>query len=95
MELIPFDNRDGKIFYNGEFVEWRNAKVHILNHGLHYASSIFEGVRMYNGKIFKNTIHNVRLHKSAEILDFKLPYSVEELDSLCIEVCKLNNLSEA
>ncbi len=95
MELIPFDNRDGKIFYNGNFVEWKDAKVHILNHGLHYASSIFEGVRMYNGKVFKNTIHNERLHKSAEILDFRLPYSVEELDNLCIKVCKLNNLTEA
>jgi branched-chain amino acid aminotransferase len=95
MERIPFDKRNGKIFYNGEILEWQNAKVHILNHGLHYASSVFEGVRMYNGKIFKNTIHNQRLQKSAEILDFSLPYSVEELDQLCVEVCKLNNLEDA
>jgi hypothetical protein len=55
MQREPFDLRDGTIFYNGNFVEWKDAKVHILNHGLHYASSVFEGVRMYNGKIFKNT----------------------------------------
>lgn len=95
MERQPFDKRTGKIFYNGEAIEWQDAKVHILNHGLHYASSVFEGVRMYNGKIFKNTIHNQRLHKSAEILDFTIPYSVEELDQLCIDVCKMNNLEDA
>lgn len=94
MESIPFDKRSGKIFYNGDFVEWQDAKVHILNHGLHYASSIFEGVRMYNGKIFKNTEHNERFVKSAEILDFKLPYSVSELDDLCIKTCKINNLED-
>lgn len=94
MESIPFDKRTGKIFYNGNFVEWQNANTHILNHGLHYASSVFEGVRMYNGKIFKNTIHNERLHNSAKILDFKLPYSIEELDALCTEVCKVNNLKD-
>lgn len=95
MQREPFDLRDGTIFYNGNFVEWKDAKVHILNHGLHYASSVFEGVRMYNGKIFKNTEHNIRLHKSAEILDFELPYSVEELDELCLKICKMNNLDDA
>ena len=82
MNSMPFDQREGKIFYNGTFVEWKDAKVHILNHGLHYASSIFEGTRMYNGKIFKNTQHNERLHKSAEIMDFKIPYSVSEIDEI-------------
>ncbi len=95
MQREPFDLRDGTIFYNGNFVEWKDAKVHILNHGLHYASSVFEGVRMYNGKIFKNTEHNIRFHKSAEILDFSLPYSVEELDELCVKICKINNLEDA
>jgi len=95
MQREPFDLRDGTIFYNGNFVEWKDAKVHILNHGLHYASSVFEGVRMYNGKIFKNTEHNIRLHKSAEILDFELPYCVEELDELCLKICKMNNLDDA
>lgn len=93
--MVPFDERQGKIFYDGSFVDWQDAKVHVLNHGLHYASSIFEGVRMYNGKIFRNTEHNRRLHKSAEIMDFTLPYSVSELDSICIEVCKSNNLQDA
>ena len=95
MQREPFDIRSGTIFYNGNFVEWKEAKVHILNHGLHYASSIFEGVRMYSGNVFKNTQHNIRLHKSAEYLDFKLPYSVEELDELCIKVCKMNNLEDS
>ncbi len=95
MQREPFDLRDGTIFYNGNFVEWKDAKVHILNHGLHYASSVFEGVRMYNGKIFKNTQHNIRFHKSAEILDFTLPYCVEELDELCLKICKMNNLEDA
>jgi len=95
MQREPFDLRDGTIFYNGNFVDWKDAKIHILNHGLHYASSVFEGVRMYNGKIFKNTEHNIRLHKSAEIMDFAIPYSVEELDELCLKICKMNNLDDA
>ncbi len=95
MESIPFDKRSGEIFYNGNFLQWQDAKVHVLNHGLHYASSIFEGVRMYDGKIFKNTMHNQRLVNSAKILDFTLPYSAEELDRLCIEVCKRNDLQNA
>ncbi len=95
MQREPFDLRDGTIFYNGNFVDWKDAKIHILNHGLHYASSVFEGVRMYNGKIFKNTEHNIRLHKSAEIMDFAIPYPVEELDELCLKICKMNNLDDA
>lgn len=77
----PFDDRDGFIWYNGELVPWRDAKVHVLNHGLHYASSVFEGERVYNGKIFKLTEHSARLKKSAEILGFDIPYSVDELNS--------------
>ena len=88
----PFDDRDGLIWYNGKMVDWRDAKVHVLNHGLHYASSVFEGVRVYNSKIFKNTEHNERLHNSAELLDFKVPYSVAELDAACEEVVKANNV---
>jgi branched-chain amino acid aminotransferase len=77
---LPFDDRDGFIWYNGEVVNWRDAKVHVLNHGLHYASSVFEGERVYNGKVFKLTEHSERLKKSAEILGFEIPYTVEELD---------------
>lgn len=81
-DLIPFDQREGYIWYNGEFTNWRDAKVHVLNHGLHYASCIFEGERIYNGKIFKSTEHSKRLHESAQIIDFKIPYSIEQLDSI-------------
>ena len=76
----PFDQRDGFIWYNNELVPWKDAKVHVLNHGLHYASSVFEGLRVYNGKIFKLAEHSERLRKSAEILGFEVPYSVEELN---------------
>ncbi len=90
--LIPFDDRDGKIWHNGRLVDWRDAKVHVLNHGLHYASSVFEGVRVYNGKIFKNTEHNERLHRSAELLGFKVPFTVQQLDEACYEVIRANGI---
>jgi branched-chain amino acid aminotransferase len=87
-----FDDRDGKIWHNGKLVEWRNAQVHVLNHGLHYASCVFEGIRVYNGKAFKLTEHNERLHKSAEILGFKIPFTVEELNKACNETVAANNI---
>ncbi len=92
MSIIPFDDRDGFIWYNGEMLPWRDAKVHVLNHGLHYASSVFEGERVYNGKVFKLQEHSERLHTSAELLDFKVPYSVEELNAATNEVVKANNV---
>lgn len=91
----PYDDRDGLIWYNGRMVEWRSAQTHVLTHGLHYASSVFEGVRAYNGKIFKNTEHNQRFHQSANLLGFKIPYSVAELDAACEAVIKANNLTNA
>lgn len=91
-DLIPFDQRDGFIWYNGEFIEWKNAKVHVLNHGLHYASCVFEGERIYSGKIFKCNEHSLRLHKSAEILGFELPYSIEELNKAKNEIAKKQNI---
>lgn len=91
-EIIPFDKRDGVIWYNGQFRPWQDAKVHILNHGLHYASSIFEGERIYNGKIFKCSEHSKRLHKSAEILGFEIPYSVSDLDQFKKETAKKQNI---
>ena len=81
MSVIPFDLRDGYIWLNGQLVEWKEAKLHVLSHGLHYGSSVFEGERAYNGKIFKSTEHSERFHRSAEILDFKIPYSVAELNA--------------
>lgn len=95
MSLAPFDDRDGWIWLDGTFVPWRDAKVHVLTHGLHYASSVFEGERMYGGKIFKLTEHSERLRRSAEILDFEIPYSVAEIDQACKETCARNGLENA
>ena len=83
MQMIPFDKRDGFIWINGSFEKWDEAKVHVLNHGLHYASCVFEGIRIYNGKIFKLNEHIQRLFKSAEILDLKIPF---QLNDICLHV---------
>ncbi len=91
-ELMPFDDRDGLIWYNGELVPWRDARVHLLSHGLHYASAVFEGERAYNGVIFKLTEHSQRLVDGARALDFEIPYSVEEIDEACRQVVAANNL---
>jgi len=92
MSIVPFDDRDGWIWLDGQFVAWRDAKVHVLTHGLHYASAVFEGERMYGGEIFELTAHTERLFKSAEYLDFEIPYSVAEIDQACRDVVKANNL---
>jgi branched-chain amino acid aminotransferase len=81
MSVIPFDQREGYIWFNGKIVPWADAKLHVLSHGLHYGSSVFEGERAYGGTIFKSTEHSERFHRSAEILDFKIPYSVAELNA--------------
>ena len=90
-----FDDRDGWIWFDGKLVPWREAQVHVLSHALHYASSIFEGQRAYNGEIFKLTEHSQRLRKSAELLGFEIPWSVEQLNQACKEVLKANNLVDA
>ena len=90
MTIIPFDQRDGWIWFNGEIVPWKEAKVHVLTHGLHYGSSVFEGERAYGGVIFKSTEHSIRFRKSAEIMDFEIPYSVEELNTAKDKVVELN-----
>ncbi len=95
MATVPFDQLDGQIWFNGEFVDWKDARIHVLTHGLHYASAVFEGERAYGGRIFKLTEHNRRLHKSAEILGFTIPYSVEELDAATVELLKRQGFSEA
>jgi branched-chain amino acid aminotransferase len=92
--LVPFDDRDGFIWLNGKLVPWREAKIHVLTHGLHYASAVFEGERAYNGHVFKSREHSERLHASAKILGFKVPYSVEALDRAKIETMKANNLTD-
>lgn len=80
-QLIPFDDRDGFIWMNGELVPWREAKVHVLTHGLHYGSCVFEGERCYGGRIFESTKHSRRLIESGRVLGFEVPYSAEELDA--------------
>jgi len=80
MTTVPFDQLEGVIWMNGEMVNWPDAKLHVLSHGLHYGSSVFEGERMYGGEIFKLTEHTERLFTSAEILGFEIPYTVEEID---------------
>lgn len=94
MSIVPFDDRDGWIWLDGQFVPWREAKVHVLTHGLHYASAVFEGERMYNGEIFELTQHTERLFRSAEILDFQIPYTVAEIDAACKETCAKNGLTD-
>jgi len=79
MQQLPFDKRSGKIWFNNELCEWQDARVHIISHGMHYASLVFEGLRVYNSKIFKLEEHTDRLFKSAKILDMKIPYSYDEI----------------
>lgn len=93
MTIIPFDDRDGQIWFDGKLVPWKEAKLHVLTHGLHYAGAAFEGVRVYNGKIFKNTEHNQRFIKSAELLGYQLPYSLDELNKACEEVVKAQKIT--
>lgn len=93
-DLIPFDQRDGYIWYNGKFTEWKDTKVHVLNHGLHYASCVFEGERVYGGKIFKCEEHSARLHASAELLGFKIPYSTSELNMAKREAVAKQNITD-
>ena len=94
MAFVPFDDRDGWIWMNGDFIPWREAKTHVLTHALHYGSSVFEGERMYAGEIFKLTEHSERLAKSAELLDFELPYSVAEIDQASKETCAKMGLDD-
>ena len=95
MAGVPFDQLDGHIWMNGEFVPWKDAKVHVLTHGLHYASAVFEGERAYGGEIFKLTEHTERLHESARILGFKIPYSVQEIDEACVALLHKQGFSDA
>ena len=93
--MAGYDDRDGKIWVDGALVEWRDAKVHILSHALHYASSVFEGERCYNGKIFKSTEHSERLLKSGELLDMPIPYTVAQINAAKEAVLAANGLTDA
>jgi branched-chain amino acid aminotransferase len=92
--MAGYDDRDGWIWMDGDFRPWREANVHVLTHGLHYASSVFEGERMYNGKVFKLREHTDRLIESARILDFEIPWSADEIDAATIAACARNNLDD-
>ncbi len=96
-ELKPlgYDDRDGLIWMNGAFVDWRKAQVHLLTHALHYGGSVFEGERAYGGRIFKSEAHSKRLLHSAKLLDLPLPWSVEEIEAAKTEALRVNNLEDA
>ncbi len=93
--MSAYDDRDGKIWLDGKLVDWRDANIHILTHALHYASSVFEGERAYNGKIFKSRAHSERLHFSAAQLDFQVPYTVDEIEAAKQEVLAANGFTDA
>jgi branched-chain amino acid aminotransferase len=92
MEPIPFDKRSGKIWFNGQLIDWPDVKIHVLNHGLHYASCVFEGERVYEGNIFKLEEHTERLFHSANRMGFKIPYTQESLNKSCKEVVNIQKV---
>jgi branched-chain amino acid aminotransferase len=95
MPIVPFDDRDGEIWFDGKMVPWREARLHVLSHGLHYASGVFEGERAYAGNIFKLRAHSERLIQSGRILGFEIPYTAEEIDAACVQVVQANGLTDA
>lgn len=95
MTILPFDDRDGSLWFDGRLIPWRDGKVHVLTHGLHYASAVFEGERAYGGEIFKLTEHSQRLIESAEILGFEIPYSLEEIVQASRDTVTAHGAAEA
>ena len=95
MAEAPYHDRDGTIWLNGVFVPWREAKIHVLTHALHYASLVFEGERAYDGAVFRSREHSERLHKSARLLGFDIPYSVDELEAAKAETLATSGLGSA
>ena len=93
--MAGYDDRDGQIWMDGKLIPWRDANVHILTHALHYASSVFEGERCYNGRIFRGVEHSERLKRSAEMLDFEIPWTVEEIEAAKYAMLKANGWSDA
>ena len=94
MENIPYDKRSGKIWFNAQMVDWKDAKVHLLNHGLHYASCVFEGERVYDGEIFKLEEHTKRLFHSAKRIGIKIPYSEKEINDACRETIAIQKVQD-
>jgi len=95
MSTPSFDDRDGFIWFDGKFVDWREAQIHILTHAMHYASAVFEGERAYNGKVFRLTDHSQRLLNSAELLGFKIPYNLAEIDAATEATLKRSGFADA
>lgn len=95
MAAPSFDDRDGVIWMDGDYVRWGDARLHVLSHGLHYASAVFEGERAYGGEIFKLTEHTQRLHESARLLGFEIPWSIEDIDSVCENLLKRQGHKDA
>tara|TARA_B100000686_G_scaffold150353_1_gene157619 strand:- start:5696 stop:6583 length:888 start_codon:yes stop_codon:yes gene_type:complete len=92
MESIPYDKRSGKIWFNGKTIEWKDAQIHVLNHGLHYASCVFEGERVYDSEIFKLEEHTERLFYSAKRLDIKVPYSQKEINEASKQIVNIQKI---
>lgn len=95
MALIPFDDRNGFIWMDGKMMPWRDAKIHVLTHGLHYGSAIFEGQRIYGGKIFKLQEHTDRLFASAEVMGFTIPFTKEQINEACRQVAEAQGFADA
>ena len=93
--MAGYDDRDGKIWMDGALIDWRDANVHILTHAMHYASSVFEGERAYNGKIFKSRAHSARLIQSGKLIDFDIPYSIDEIEAAKQSALEANRLTDA
>ena len=93
--MAGYDDRDGKIWMDGALIDWRDANVHILTHAMHYASSVFEGERAYNGKIFKSRAHSARLIQSGKLIDFDIPYSIDEIEAAKQSALEANGLTDA
>ena len=93
--MAGYDDRDGKISMDGALIDWRDANVHILTHAMHYASSVFEGERAYNGKIFKSRAHSARLIQSGKLIDFDIPYSIDEIEAAKQSALEANGLTDA
>jgi branched-chain amino acid aminotransferase len=94
MALIPYDDRDGWIWFDGKLIPWREAQLHVCTHALHYASCVFEGERVYDGVTFKLREHTERLLKSAQILGYEIPYTADQIDRACEEVIKAQNIKD-
>lgn len=94
-DVIPFDSRDGSLWFDGKLVPWKEAKTHVLTHGLHYASCVFEGERMYGGRIYKLKEHTHRLFESARILGMTIPYTEDEINAACIAACEAQDYTDA